>query len=139
MRIVKKPSSKVNANTNPRMNRRRIRAAEEDVATETQAPEETSAPDTEELVDVTPEATELLFETEDVAQLLAEVTDSEVAVDVDDDTDEITFTVNDTPYVVEPEGDEEVLEATRKPLKGKKAVKAGTKIARRVRGAKRTK
>lgn len=133
MRIVKKPSSKVNANTNPRMNRRRIRAAEENVAPDTQVHED----DVDQVVDVTPEATDLLFETEDVAQLLAEVTDSEVAVDVDEDTDQITFTVDDVPYVVEPEGDEEVLEATRRPLKGKKSVKASSRPTRRIRGAKR--
>lgn len=88
-------------------------------------------------VDVTPEATELLFETEDVAQLLAEVTESEVVVDVaDDDSDTIVFSVDGDEYVVEPEGTEEILEATRRPLRGRKSVKASTR-RRRVAGARR--
>lgn len=109
MRIAKKPMKK-------------IKAAEEMI----EAP-------VEQEVEVAPEATELLFETEDVAQLLAEVTDSEVTVDIDDDSDQIVFTVDDDEYTVEPEGDEEILEATRKVLKGKKGIKASSRIA----GAKR--
>lgn len=108
MRIVKKPMSKV-------------KAAEE-VEEIVETPVEVGEGEAE--VEVAPEATELLFETEDVAELLAEVTDSEVVVDVDDDTEEITFTVDEVPYVVEPEGDEEILETSRRVLKGKKAVKA---------------
>lgn len=87
-------------------------------------------------VEVAPEATELLFETEDVAQLLAEVTDSEVTVDVDDASDQIVFTVDDQEYSVEPEGDEEILEASTKILR-KKPVKASTVRKNRMKGAKR--
>ena len=87
-------------------------------------------------VEVAPEATELLFETEDVAQLLAEVTDSEVTVDVDDEADQIVFTVDGDEYAVEPEGTEEILEASRKVLRGKKSVKAST-ARRKIAGAKR--
>lgn len=117
MRIAKKPM-------------RKVKAAEEMIE-ETPALE---APEAE--VEVAPEATELLFETEDVAQLLAEVTDSEVVVDVDDDAEQIVFTVDGDEYAVEPEGDEEILESTRKVLRGKKSVKASTS-RRKVAGAKR--
>ena len=93
-------------------------------------------PAEEPVADVDPAATDLLFETEDVAQLLAEVTESEVTADVDEDTDAIVFTVNDQEYLVEPEGDEEILEATRKSLRGKKPVKAST-ARKRFAGARR--
>ena len=88
-------------------------------------------------VEVAPEATDLLFETEDVAQLLADVTDSEVTADVDEETDAIVFNVEGNgEYVVEPEGDEEILEATRRPMRGKKSVKA-SKSFRRVSGSRK--
>lgn len=103
MRVVRKPM-------------RRVVAAEEPEAT----------------VDVTPEATELLFETEDVAQLLAEVTDSEVTADVDSESDSVVFTVDGDEYTVEPDGDEEILETSRRQFRGKKSVRASS----RARGAK---
>lgn len=122
MRIAKKPMSA----------KKVVRAAEE-VVDETME----ELPSAEEPVaDVDPAATDLLFETEDVAQLLAEVTESEVTADVDEDTDAIVFTVNDQEYLVEPEGDEEILEATRKSLRGKKSVKAST-VRKRFAGARR--
>ena len=105
----------------------RVRAAEEIVDNPVIEPTEG--------VEVDPEATELLFETEDVAQLLAEVTDEEVAVDVDDDTEEIVFTVGEDEYTVEPEGDEELLEASARICRGRKSVKASTR--RKVAGARR--
>lgn len=80
-------------------------------------------------VDVAPEATDLLFEAEDVAELVAEVTGNEVAVTVDDDV--VTFEVGDDVYTVEAEGDEEILEATRRPLRNKKSVKASKVMKRR--------
>ena len=80
-------------------------------------------------VDVAPEATDLLFEAEDVAELVAEVTGEEVAVTVDDDA--VTFEVGEDVFTVEPEGDEEILEATRKPLRNKKSVKASKVMKRR--------
>lgn len=126
MRIAKKPMSAKKA----------VRAAEE-VVDETIDETVEELPPVEELVaDVDPAATDLLFETEDVAQLLAEVTESEVTADVDEDTDAIVFTVNDQEYLVEPEGDEEILEATRKSLRGKKPVKAST-TRKRFAGARR--
>lgn len=73
-------------------------------------------------VDVAPEAAELLFEAEDVAELVAEVSGEPVEVTVDDDT--VTFAVGEAEFVVEPEGDEEVLEATRRTFRGKRTVRA---------------
>ena len=75
-------------------------------------------------VEVAPEATELVFEAQDVAELIAEVTEEDVEVAADEDT--VEFTVGEDVYTVEAEGDEEVLEATRMP-RGRKAVKASTR------------
>lgn len=119
MRIVKKANKKsVKASCVTRKPLKAVKAEEEI--------EETEAPETE----VAPEATELLFETEDVAQLLAEVTDEDVTVDVDDDTDEIVFTVADEEYTVAPDGEEELLEASTR-IMGKKRVSAASKLRKR--------
>lgn len=75
-------------------------------------------------VSVDPEASDLLFEAEDVAELVAEVTGEAVEVTVDDDA--VTFAVGDSEYTVEAEGDEEILEASRKVLRGKRRVSAST-------------
>lgn len=101
---------------------RRVTAGEEPVETEI----------VKEDVVVDPSATELVFETEDVAQLLAEVTGDTIEVTADENS--VVFTIGDEDYTVEPEGDEEILETSRKALKGKKAVSASTrKPARRQR------
>ena len=123
MRIVKKANKKsVKASC---VTRKPLKAVKADEGVEeTPVPEET--PDTE----VAPEATELLFETEDVAQLLAEVTDEDVTVGVDDDTDEIVFTVADEEYTVAPDGEEELLEASTR-IMGKKRVSAASKLRKR--------
>ena len=83
-------------------------------------------PDAEEDVNVAPEATDLLFEAEDVAQLVAEVTGQPVDVDTAEDGNSVEFTVGEDVFTVTAEGDEEVLEAIRKPLKKKKPVSAST-------------
>ena len=62
-------------------------------------------------VNVAPEATDLLFEASDVAELVAEITGETVEVTADED--QVTFTVGEDEVTVEPEGDEEVLEACR--------------------------
>lgn len=82
---------------------------------------------TEGTVNVAPEATDLLFEAEDVAELIAEVTGEAVEVEIADETDTVTFTVGNNEFVVEAEGNEEILEAVRKNVRGKKAVTASTK------------
>ena len=104
--------------------RRAIRAAEED------APKGAEIEEIEEIgtVDVAPEATELVFETEDVAQLVAEVTGEDVEVEADEDS--VVFTVGDFDYTVEPEGDEEILEASTKVLRGKRPVRAASRARR---------
>lgn len=84
-------------------------------------------------VEVSPEATELLFETEDVAQLLAEVTQQPVEVDTADDGESVEFTVGDDVYTVESEGDEEVLESVRKPFKRKKAIKSSRQLSKNIK------
>lgn len=74
--------------------------------------------------EVAPEATELLFEAEDVAELVAEVTGQPVEVEADENTAE--FTIGEDIYTVEAEGTEEVLEASKKVLRNKKTVTAST-------------
>lgn len=101
--------------------RRAIRAAEE-MDEEVEEVEEVGG------VDVAPEASDLLFEAEDVAELVAEVTGQEVSVTVEDDV--VTFEVGEDAYAVEAEGDEEILETTRKPLRGKSSVRASRRVAR---------
>lgn len=68
---------------------------------------------------------ELLFEATDVADLLAQVTGEDVDMDMDDNA--VVFTIGEDEYTIEPEGDEEVLEAVRKPLRNKRPVAANTK------------
>lgn len=96
----------------------------------------------EEVQDITvaPEATDLLFEAEDVAELLAEVTDQVVEVAVDGE--DVVFNVGEDEFVVTPEGDEELVESSTKTIKSgcgaKKAkmpVKSSTqrKVIRKVR------
>lgn len=121
MRIVKKANKKsVKASCVTRKPLKAVKADEEVEEIKETAPE----------AEVAPEATELLFETEDVAQLLAEVTDEDVTVDVDDDTDEIVFTVADEEYTVAPDGEEELLEASTR-IMGKKRVSAASKLRKR--------
>ena len=79
-------------------------------------------------VEVHPEATDMLFEAEDVAELLAEVTGEAVEVTVDDSGDAVTFAVGEDEYLVEAEGGEEVLEAVRRPLRNKRTVSASKKF-----------
>lgn len=87
-------------------------------------------------VTVDDEATDLLFETDDVAQLVAEVTGQDVDVSVDDETGEVSFGVGQDEFTVTPEGDEEILEARRMPRKP--AVKASTRSSKRFSPSKKT-
>lgn len=80
---------------------------------------------------VAPEATDMLFEAEDVAELVAEVTGEEVTVEVDDADDSVIFTVGEEEFTIEPEGDEEILEASSKQLRGKSSVRASRSAATR--------
>lgn len=87
-------------------------------------------------VSVEPEASELLFEAEDVAELVSEVTGQPVEVTVDDD-DSVAFTIGDDTYTVTPEGDEEVVEQSRRITKSASSVRAGRQMVRRPASARR--
>ena len=116
--------------SNSRVNRRRvIRANDEEI-------EEEDIDVAEGGVDVAPEASDMLFEAEDVAELIAEVTGKDVAVTAEEDV--VTFEVGDDQYTVEAEGDEEILESTKRPLRNKKAVKASTLRTRKPMARRRT-
>lgn len=84
----------------------------------------------EDEINVAPEATDLLFEAEDVAELVAEVTGE--VVDVTADGDEVVFAVGEgeaaEEFTVTAEGDEEILETSRRALKGKRTVAASRKV-----------
>lgn len=85
-------------------------------------------------VEVAPEATELLFEAQDVADLVAAVTDEDVQVETEGE--QVVFTVGEDEFTVEPEGDEEVLESVRtnkRPVKASRAVRANRSVKRSVR------
>lgn len=85
-------------------------------------------------VTIAPEATELMFEVEDVADLVAEITDQPVQVEADEDT--VEFTVGEDVYTVEAEGDEEILESRRarrgRAIKANTARKPMGKVVRRM-------
>lgn len=98
-----------------------IKASEEIVDDAVMEPEVDDVVDEPE-VEVAPEATDLLFEAEDVAELIAEVTGQPVEVTAEDNS--VVFAVGDDEFTVEAEGNEEVLESVRKPMKGKKAIAA---------------
>ena len=86
--------------------------------------------DVEEEAEVTvdEEATELLFEAEDVAELVSEVTG--LPVDVTVDEDEVVFAVGDDEYTVTPEGDEEIVEQSKRMRKDARKVSASRKMTR---------
>ena len=84
-------------------------------------------------VSVDPDASELLFEAEDVAELVAEITGE--VVEVTADGPEVTFAVGDgegaEEYTVSADGDEEVLEASRRAFRGKRRVAASSRVPAR--------
>lgn len=111
---------------------RRI-AANEDIQTEDVVMDDVAGEEAEGDVIVEPEATDLLFEAEDVAELIAEVTGETVEVSVTDDA--VEFAIGEDVYTVEAEGDEEILEAaTKKTLRGKRTVAAATSSRGRAAG-----
>lgn len=71
------------------------------------------------------DTSELLFEATDVADLLAEISGEDVEMDMDDDV--VVFTIGEDEYTIEPEGDEEVLESVRRPMRRMRSVKAGSR------------
>lgn len=72
--------------------------------------------------EIAPEATDLLFEVEDVAQVIAEVTGEDVEVTADEN--EVTFAVGDETFTVEAEGDEEVVEMSVRAKKSDRKISA---------------
>ena len=76
-------------------------------------------------VDVDPEAAELLFETEDVAELIAEVAGVPVEVTVEDGGD-VKFAVGEDEFTVTPEGDEEFVESSTRIARKKRAIRASS-------------
>lgn len=105
-----------------KINRKAIKASDEII----EEVEEVVEPVEEEVeVEVDPAATDLLFEAEDVAELLAEATGEDVEVTVSEDG--VDFAIGEDVLTATPEGDEEILEASTRMLKGKKVVKASKK------------
>lgn len=82
--------------------------------------------------DVTAETQTLLFEAEDVAEVIAEVTGEPVDVTTDEEEGEVTFEVDGEEFTVKPDGTEEVLESRRIPA-GRSKVSASTSYGRRGR------
>lgn len=79
-------------------------------------------------ISIAPEATDLLFEAEDVAELLAEVTGS--PVDVSADGSVVSFDIGDETYTVEAEGDEEIVESSTCIMSSKRIVAPSKTIKR---------
>lgn len=84
----------------------------------------------EEEVNVAPEASELIMDTEDVADLLAEVTGEDVTVEATDEA--LEFQIGEDVFTVEPDEDEEVevLESNRRALRNKRPVAANKNTRR---------
>lgn len=78
---------------------------------------------------VAPEAADLLFEAEDVAELIAEVTGETVDVSADEDT--VTFDIGEESYTVEAEGDEEVVESSTRIMSSKRRPVAASRGMKR--------
>lgn len=74
--------------------------------------------------DVATEATDLLFEAEDVAQLISEITGEDVTVEVSEDGESVDFTVGDEVYTAQAEGDEELVESSSRITTNKRNVSA---------------
>lgn len=75
--------------------------------------------------EVAPEAADLLFEAEDVAELIAEVTGEDVSVEADDTA--VTFEVAGETYTCEADADDEVVESSTRFRRGSRKVEASTR------------
>ena len=80
---------------------------------------------------------ELLFEADDVASIIAEITEEPVDYTVDDETSEVTFTYGDAEITVTPEGDEEVVEQSTRVIGKKVQASKMAKPARKVSASRR--
>ena len=83
--------------------------------------------------DVATEATDLLFEAEDVAQLISEITGEDVTVEVSEDGESVDFTVGDEVYTAQAEGDEELVESSSRIATNKRNVSASRKTQKNAR------
>lgn len=101
-----------------RANEKMIRSDEE-IDTEEVIDEPVEEEIIDEPVEDEPVQEELLFEAEDVAQLLAEYSGEAVDYTVDDETTEVTFTIGEDEITVTPEGDEEIVEESTR-VRGQK-------------------
>lgn len=77
--------------------------------------------------EVAPEAAELLFQAEDVAELVAEVTGEVVEVEADDAGEAVTFNIGEESYTVEAEGGEETVESCTRVGRSRRPVSASTR------------
>lgn len=75
--------------------------------------------------EVAPEAADLLFEAEDVAELIAEVTGEDVNVEADETA--VTFEVAGETYTCEAEEDDEVVESSTRMRRGSRRISASTR------------
>ena len=116
IRASKKSSAPQSVKASSRFARKAVKADEEiDEIEEVEdiAPTDEGPVNDEPTVDVEEAASTLLFEAEDVGELLAEATGNDVVVEVDDEGEgSVTFTVGTEEFVVTPEGDEEVVESS---------------------------
>lgn len=142
-----KPKSAVQATQNKAQRRRKLTASEELPTQSIKAEEEfeeefDDGGDFEDevidevgAVDIDPDAFELLFETADVAELLAEATGAEVVVEENDGV--VNFEIGDEIFTITPDGDEEeVMEAIsalsrNKVTASRKAQKPRSRVMRR--------
>lgn len=94
--------------------RKRVYAAEDEMMNET--------------VQVDESASDLLFEAEDVAELVAEVTGQPVEVTTDEDS--VVFSVGDNEFTVEADGDEETVESCTRTARRRVAASTRRPAAR---------
>ena len=126
--VSRKPAVKASS----KVARKAIKAEDEiieDEIIDEDIPEDVDVEETEVFVDEA--ASTLLFEAEDVAELVAEITEQDVEVTIDDEADSVTFAVGEEEYTITPEGDEEVVESSTKKFRSNK-VQASEKVNRRV-------
>lgn len=81
--------------------------------------------------EIAPEASELIFEVEDVAELVAEITGEDV--DVTADENEVTFEVAGETFTCSAEEDIEEVESSTRPKRSMKRV-AASKTAKKPMG-----
>lgn len=77
-------------------------------------------------VNVDPEISEVLFEAQDVGEILAEVTGEDVDVYSDQDTGDVIINVGDEEYTITPDEDAEEVTSAKKPA-ARRPVKASTR------------